>query len=72
MIEGTKRILEGDFAYQIPDVDGAGVRGAELVRIINQIGGALEQAVEESVRNERLKTELIANVSHDIKTPLPR
>lgn len=70
MIEGTKRILEGDFAYQIPDVDGAGVRGAELVRIINQIGGALEQAVEESVRNERLKTELIANVSHDIKTPL--
>ena len=70
MIQGTKRIMEGDFSYQIPDIDGAGERKAELLKIINQIGGVLEQAVEESVRNERLKTELIANVSHDIKTPL--
>lgn len=70
IIQGTKRIMEGDFSYQVPDADGAGERKAELIKTINQIGGVLEQAVEESVRNERLKTELIANVSHDIKTPL--
>ena len=37
---------------------------------INKIGDGLDRAVEESVKNERLKTDLITNVSHDIKTPL--
>lgn len=37
---------------------------------INNIGQGLEKAVAESVKSERLKTELITNVSHDLKTPL--
>lgn len=37
---------------------------------INHIGEGLEAAVEKSVKSERLKTELITNVSHDLKTPL--
>ena len=37
---------------------------------INHIGGGLEAAVEQSLKSERLKTELITNVSHDLKTPL--
>ncbi|MEG0320192.1 MAG: HAMP domain-containing sensor histidine kinase, partial [Niameybacter sp.] len=37
---------------------------------INHIGEGLETAVEQSVKSERLKTELITNVSHDLKTPL--
>ena len=35
-----------------------------------RIGGGLNRAVDEAMRNERLKTDLITNVSHDIKTPL--
>lgn len=37
---------------------------------LNGIGEGIQRAVEESMKSERLKTELITNVSHDLKTPL--
>ncbi len=37
---------------------------------LNAIGDGMNRAVEQRMRSERLKTELITNVSHDIKTPL--
>ena len=37
---------------------------------VNTIGEGLYHAVDDSIKNERLKTDLITNVSHDIKTPL--
>ena len=40
------------------------------VKYINDISNGFENAVEESMKSERMKTELITNVSHDIKTPL--
>lgn len=42
----------------------------DMVRYINDISNGFENAVEEGIKSERLKTELITNVSHDIKTPL--
>lgn len=43
---------------------------SELGKTIDNIGCGLSRAVEEKTRSERMKTELITNVSHDIKTPL--
>ena len=37
---------------------------------INDIAGGFKNAIEENLKAERLKTELITNVSHDIKTPI--
>ena len=42
----------------------------EMAIYINDIAGGLSNAIEENLKSERLKTELITNVSHDLKTPL--
>ncbi len=67
--KGIEKIASGDLNYQIST---QGLRGVnrELAERVNDIGNGLNRAVEESVKSERLKTDLITNVSHDIKTPL--
>ena len=70
LIEGMQKIMEGDFSSRLPDLEESGYRKMLLGASVNGMGEALARAVEESVRSERMKTELIANVSHDIKTPL--
>lgn len=42
----------------------------EIADSVNSIGDGIQAAVEKSVKAEKLKTELITNVSHDLKTPL--
>ena len=42
----------------------------DSVKYINDISNGFENAIEESLKSEKLKAELITNVSHDIKTPL--
>ena len=41
-----------------------------MVKYIDDIAGGFSNAIEQNLKSERLKTELITNVSHDIKTPL--
>ncbi len=69
IIEGVKRIRGGDLTYQIP-TDGKQNHLNQLTWDINCLSEGLERAVDDMLRSERLKTELISNVSHDIKTPL--
>ncbi|MGI6579279.1 MAG: sensor histidine kinase [Saccharofermentanales bacterium] len=42
----------------------------ELTRAVNNLNDGINKAIEEKTRSELFKTELITNVSHDIKTPL--
>lgn len=69
ILDGIKKISAGELTAQIPmeQISGDNRVFAEAV---NQMGSGLSAAVEKSVRDERLKSDLITNVSHDIKTPL--
>ena len=67
--EALKSIYEGNTNIQLNPNEQKGVL-KELSIYIQDIAGGLSNAVNESLKSERLKTELITNVSHDIKTPL--
>lgn len=69
IIDGVHNIEDGRLDYKISTVN-LHQDNLLLAEAINNIGNGLKTAVEESTRNERMKTELITNVSHDIKTPL--
>lgn len=66
--DGLKKINSGELEYKLSDIGEREVK--ELVDNINQIREGYIIALNEKVRNEKLKTELISNVSHDLKTPL--
>ncbi len=67
--KGGEAIASGDFSYQIETENMLG----DLRKFgddLNHISTSMETAVDARLKSERLKTELITNVSHDIKTPL--
>lgn len=65
----VKKISCGELGYEI-SLDKLTGDQREIAKDINSIGEGMEAAVAKSVKSERLKTDLITNVSHDIKTPL--
>lgn len=69
ILEGILEITSGKLNYQLDEREFTGDY-KEMAEKINSIGEGLSNAVEENLKSERLKTELITNVSHDIKTPL--
>ena len=64
-----KNIYEGKTDIKLNEAELQGVL-REMAIYIKDIAGGFSNAIEESLKSERLKTELITNVSHDIKTPL--
>ncbi len=67
--EGLKKISGGQLQYKIKTDKLTGDQ-KEMAEYINSIGDGLDAAVENSLKKERMQTELITNVSHDLKTPL--
>lgn len=69
IMEGTKQISRGNLDYKMNSDKMSPVFAAFAENICN-IQGGLKKAVDDAIRGERMKTELITNVSHDLKTPL--
>ena len=65
----TKNIYEGNTDIEINENNFSGEL-KEMSIYLKDISGGFSNAINESLKSERLKTELITNVSHDIKTPL--
>ncbi len=62
--EATGKIMQGDFSVRVAPMHGAGTEG------FNQIGMAINAMTKELSGTETLRTDFIANVSHELKTPL--
>jgi signal transduction histidine kinase len=67
--DGIKRITGGELEYKI-DEDPLLDINKDLAGNINHLGEGIKNAVETSMRDEKMKSDLITNVSHDLKTPL--
>ena len=60
----AEKIMNGDFSVRIEEMHGSGMEG------FNQIGESINKMAEELSSIETLRTDFIANVSHEMKTPL--
>lgn len=65
----AKELAGGNLSYKV-DTRHLGSVWWRIGESLNQIGDGMSAAVEERMKSERMKTELITNVSHDLKTPL--
>lgn len=67
--KGAMRTATGNYSEQIPTKNMLW-EFRRIAENINHVSDGISVAVEEKMKSERFKTELITNVSHDIKTPL--
>lgn len=69
IIKVIETIKEGDFTSKVSTKHLHG-DNLQLANSVNHIGSAIQDAVEKSMKDEKMKADLITNVSHDLKTPL--
>ena len=64
--DGLARLASGQLDYKIDEKDLTG-DNRQMAAAVNRVGEGLQNAVKETLKSERLKADLITNVSHDIK-----
>lgn len=69
LFDGGIRIAQGDYSHPI-DCRKMMFEFQQHAENLNNVQNGVAKAVEEKMKSERFRTELITNVSHDIKTPL--
>jgi signal transduction histidine kinase len=69
IMNAVKEISTGDLDYKLNSSE-ISVAFSSMAADLENIQGGLKNAVSEAIKGERMKTELITNVSHDLKTPL--
>lgn len=72
LIYAAKQLSEGNLDYRISKEEQDKMFGPfyEHAQNLNEIGKGMQKAVTEQLKSEKMKAELITNVSHDIRTPL--
>ena len=68
IMDGTERIKNGDIHHKLKLIGEDNF--TTLADNINNIRDGLDKAIDNQLKSERMKSELITNVSHDLKTPL--
>lgn len=68
IMDGTQRIKNGDIHHKLKLIGEDNF--TTLADNINNIRDGLDKAIDNQLKSERMKSELITNVSHDLKTPL--
>ncbi|MCM1100569.1 MAG: HAMP domain-containing histidine kinase [Clostridium sp.] len=69
IVDAIKRIRDGQVEFKL-ETDHFHGSNREIADAVNNIGDGIGKAVNTSMKDEQMKTDLITNVSHDIKTPL--
>ena len=69
IVDGINKIRDGEVEFKLATENLHG-SSKEMADAVNNIGEGIRKAVKTSMKDEQMKTDLITNVSHDIKTPL--
>lgn len=69
IVDAIRRIRDGQVDFKL-DVESLHSGNREIADAVNNISEGISKAVSTSMKDEQMKTDLITNVSHDIKTPL--